>query len=489
MPPTLPCLRRLPLCLLLLVGCAQLDQPESRVILLPPVISRGASQEPTHLPEKARPGPELGFSDTLPSKALPINLDTVLRLAQDQNGQIAIGREKLNEAFAGLDVAARAWLPDLWVGTTFYRHEGGIQNEDGTLTHSSFGALFAGLELHGRFDVREAVYQKIDAERKIWQQRGELSKLTSEALLDASSTYVDLLAARAGEAIALKLEGYLQELLKEAERIAKVDPGLEVEVFRVKSEISAQKQILRKLREGARSASAKLLYLLGLDPNAELVVMDRQLVAFYLVDASVPAAALVDQALTSGPGVRELEGLLNLIHSSQERARGLGQYLPVFDVRVGQGGFGAGPGDALTWDNRLDVVLQARWNVTNLLTARDRQRVASAKIQQAHLSYNDLRAKLTLGVQEAYEAINSNREQMDLGERQVREATAAYDKSKLRLEKKIKGYSPSEVLLAIRSLAGAQLGYLSAIREHDKAQLRLLVLTGMVGDSERRHCR
>ena len=78
-------------------------------------------------------------------------------------------------------------------GTAYYRwHEGGIQDFDGQFIHSSYGSLFAGLEMRGKLDLRETAYQRIDAERKVWQQKGELSKLTSETLLDAAGTYVDL---------------------------------------------------------------------------------------------------------------------------------------------------------------------------------------------------------------------------------------------------------------------------------------------------------
>src|SRR5206468_11640310 len=123
-------------------------------------------------------------------RPLPISLDTVLRLAEEQNGQIALARERVREATA--EKHLKQWLPDLYVGTAYYRHEGGIQNEDGTLTRSSFGAMFGGMEVRGRFDLREAVFQRVDAERKVWQQKGELSKLSSENLLDAANTYVDL---------------------------------------------------------------------------------------------------------------------------------------------------------------------------------------------------------------------------------------------------------------------------------------------------------
>ena len=122
--------------------------------------------------QEAAPLARLGFSSSDPNKVVPISLDTVLRLAESQNGQTAVARHKLEEAFADQDLAAKAWLPDFWVGASWYRHEGGISNEDGTITRSSFSALFTGMELGGRFDLREATYKKVEAERQVWQQCG-----------------------------------------------------------------------------------------------------------------------------------------------------------------------------------------------------------------------------------------------------------------------------------------------------------------------------
>src|SRR5437868_6711514 len=121
-------------------------------------------------------------------KVLPVDLDTVLRLAEEQNVQVALAREKLNESHAEKDLADLSWLPNIHAGLAFYRHEGGIQNEDGTLQRSSTGALFPALDIAARFDPRETAYQRINAERKLWQQKGELSRVTSETLPQAAET-------------------------------------------------------------------------------------------------------------------------------------------------------------------------------------------------------------------------------------------------------------------------------------------------------------
>src|SRR5262249_55065756 len=160
---------------------------------------------------------------------------------------------------------------------------------------------------------------------------GELAKLTSENLLDAANTYVDLLAARTAEAIGKELESKYRELLKEAEKRAKAAEWQE-EDYRVQTEIKGQQQVNRKLRGQARSAAAKLNYLLGLDPDTDLVVFDPKLTAFDLVDMAVPPQVLVDQALSSGPGIREVEGLLAVIEEARQKASGAGRFLPTMEI-------------------------------------------------------------------------------------------------------------------------------------------------------------
>jgi outer membrane protein TolC len=418
------------------------------------------------------------------AKALPVSLDAVLRLAQDRNGQLAIARARLEEAFAQQDLAGKKWLPELTFGPAYYRHEGGIQEFTGQFIHSSYGSLFAGLELRGKIDLRDAAYHRIDAERKVWQQKGELSKLTSETLLDAAGTYIDFLAAKTSEAVSLESQKKLDDLAGLAQRLAKVDPGLRVEVVRARSEIQGQQLMTRKLREGANKAAAKLNYLLNLDPTSPLAPVDGSLAAFELVDPSLDSQALVAQALGAGPGVREMEGLLALIDDTRAKAAGPGRFIPSVELFMAEGAFGAGPGSQSTWDNRWDLGLHVKWNLTDLVTARQRRRVADAQSEQARLGYDELRAKLALGVREAYESSLSGKEQIHLGQMQIREAEEAYDLSNSRLKENIKGSSPSEVLLAIRGLAGARLFYLQALQDYDKAQLRLFVLTCLFSEKK-----
>ncbi|HZU37034.1 MAG TPA: TolC family protein, partial [Gemmataceae bacterium] len=287
--------------------------------------------------------PEPSESDPA-SRVVPIQFDTVFRLAEEQNAQIALAREKLHESQTELQLAAKGWLPNIYAGLGYYRHEGGIQNEDGTLTHSSSGALFPGLNIQTEFDLREAVFQRVNAERKLWQQRGELRKVTNETLLEAATTYIDLLTARRSAALVRELEPLQDDLLRRAEKqLTPTDQRARVLVESIQAEISGRKQALARLRQQGDAAAAKLAYLLGLPPDARLVPTESTLTPLELVDVSRPVEELVARVLTNGPGLRELEGLLAVIQCGIDQASGPRGYLPTVCVNMAEGAFGAGP--------------------------------------------------------------------------------------------------------------------------------------------------
>jgi outer membrane protein TolC len=452
---------------------------------LPPVVVPPVAVPPLAVPQTPGETIELPKEVVVPQpaavdddKKVPIKLDSVLRLAQDQNGLVRLARERLFEAQVEQELAAKRWLPEISMGAGWWRHEGGIQDFDGNLIRSSYGGVNPGMELRGKIDLRDIVFARLDAARKVSQQQGELSKFTADQLLDAATTYIDLLASHAAERIAVEAEAKLQRLLEQAKSLEKVDPGVRVEVARVESELGAQRVLTRRLHEGVRGASAKLVYLLGLNPASELLILDKNLVALGLVPVQASPEALIETALRHGPGVQETEAILGLLEDMRAKGESPLHFLPAIEMHMGDWAYGAGPGSRTNWDNRWDLGLQARWNLTDLLNGRQRKRLADTRMQQAYLGYEDLRGKLTLGVKEAHEAARSNADQIGLAAAQIKHAEESYNLSDLRLRENIKGRSPSEVLLAVRALMGARLTYLHAVRDYDKAQLRLFVLTG-----------
>src|SRR5262249_54526836 len=166
------------------------------------------------------------------------------------------------------------------------------------------------------------------AERQLTQQKGELRRITYETLLEAANTYVDLMAARTAEAMAQDANQELKKLLERAQKAAAKVPQAGIEVARITSTLRSRELLISQLQEQAARASAKLVYLLGLDPCATIVVADDYLVPLDLIDPGKPVCDLVNQALTMGPGVQEMERMLALIDEAIRQAHGPSRVIP-----------------------------------------------------------------------------------------------------------------------------------------------------------------
>ena len=321
--------------------------------------------------------------------------------------------------------------------------------------------MFAGMEIDGKLDLHEVAYEKVNAQRKVWQQRGELSRVTSETLLSASSTFIDLLTAKTGEAIAREVEAKLQSLLEHAERVAVVERASQVDVARIRAELEAQRQTISRVRSQGVAAAAKLIYLLGLDPSAELLPIDGKIIAFDLVDATAPVEYLVKKAETSGPGVREMEELLAVIQQGIEQGNGFGKYLPIFEVRMDEGSIRRRSGRR----HELGQPLGPRFagamephgspDVAGPPTRRRRQGRAGAS------GLSRPRREARSRGPRARETILSGRDQIALGERAIEDASRAFDLSdrRLRLNQQSKLLQRSP--LGPPGLGPAQVNYLN----------------------------
>jgi outer membrane protein TolC len=389
---------------------------------------RPAADAPPPPPADAAPAPLPPLLPPAAPKAVTVGLLDVLRLTQAQNTQIALARKRVEEAQIAADQACNH-------GHTGCRAGGCADaDDDGDAADSGGGAGLRGL-VFGHHTAAKCVA----ARARLWQRRGELARTTTETLQDAGSTYIDLLTARRGEAVGKELETYQLDLLRRAEDLQKTDQSATVLVEGIRSELSGRRQALDRLRQQGDAAAAKLVYLLNLPPGTPLLPADASLEPIDLVDVSRPVGELVAQAQANGPGVRELQGLIDTIREGLAQATGLKALLPGVAKQVC---------------------------------------LAENRLEQAQISYQDLQGKLALGVQESYSAILSGREQIREGTEQIRHAVETYRISDLRMKENVANSSMNEVLQAIRGLELAHFGYLSAVRDYDKAEVRLLLLLG-----------
>src|SRR5262245_23198352 len=128
--------------LLILPACAALDNEPSDRRPPPPRLAPAAttrSVSATNGPVRLASGeadPPAKTTPTLPAvpaageqgKPLPINLPTALALTNANPLDIQLAGERLRAADAALDRANVLWLPNLALGTDYFRHDGQIQD-------------------------------------------------------------------------------------------------------------------------------------------------------------------------------------------------------------------------------------------------------------------------------------------------------------------------------------------------------------------------
>ena len=423
-------------------------------------------------------GPDVPPAKVEANEVLPIDLETVLRLAEEQNAQIGVARHKVGASMLSGQSGVAAWLPKVTAGMAYYRHEGGIQNPDGTFVQSSTGAFYPGLDISGLISAKDIVYQRVNAERQHWQGKADLSKVTNEVLLEATATYIDLLTAHRAEAIASELLNFSLPMLKRAQDLKKTDPSASVIYESVQVEVMARRQELSKLRQQGDGAAAKLGYLLGLPPCVKLMPVEAGPAPIDVVDVAPCTEDLVGMAMANGPGMKEIQGLLAVIQAGMAELEGPINFLPALQMRrlrgplLGRAGLRADRGQSLR--RRPAGALEHHRAALH----RQKKALARNQIMQVELAKQDLEAKLTSGVEEARSAILAGREQLSMGREQLQHASEAYRLAELAVKVNAPGATVTAVMQAIRALEQSHLSYLAALSAHNKAEIRLLLFLG-----------
>ena len=107
-----------------------------------------AHSDPARLPIVVPvPAPTRPRADPLPApdlRPLAINLPTALQLANANAIDVAAAAERVRIAAAQLEQARVLWLPTVTLGGDYNRHDGRIQNADGSVIDASRGSLMFG---------------------------------------------------------------------------------------------------------------------------------------------------------------------------------------------------------------------------------------------------------------------------------------------------------------------------------------------------------
>jgi outer membrane protein TolC len=464
-----------------------------------PASAQEAAPVPRALQVSDQP-PPVPFTPPAPAagdRPLPINLPTALQLSNVRPIDIALASERIQVAVAQLERAEVLWLPTLYLGGDYFRHDGQIQDVGGSVFGTSKSSILLGAGPSLVFSISDAILAPL-AERQVVQAReAALQTARNDSLLAVAEAYFNVQQARGELAGAVDAARRAEEVVRRTQQLAAGGEGIlaEVDVVRARAEFARRDQDLDTAREHWRVASADLVRVLRLEPTALVTPLEPPHLRVTLVAPDRPVDDLIALALTNRPELAAQQALVQatLVRLRQERLRPLvpsvllrGASTPVVGTLAG-GYFGGGRNDELDhFGARSDFDLQVLWELQNLgfgnkalveaRRAENRLSVlelfrlqdqVAAEVAQAFAQVQSAASRLGKaenGLKDAVESANQNFK----GLGQTRTATGAAG-----TRVPILIIRPQEVVAAVQALSLAYGDYYRAVADYNRAQFRL----------------
>jgi outer membrane protein TolC len=409
-----------------------------------------------------------------PAATAPFNIDlpTALRLAQADNIDVQLARERINEARANHASAVEKFLPWVTVGASYRRHEGRTQAVDGTLLDVDKQSASIGPTVTAQIDLGDAWFSTLAARQTITAADAALHAQQQQATFKAASGYFELLKAKAlvdASRDALTTSQTYEQQLQAGFNAGVIFKG---DWLRVQTQTQRYQSAVLQAQQQQRLASAQLAETLHLDPTVELAPQDSDLLPIALMHAESTQAALVQQALE---GRAELQQNQAQVQAARAENKGAlyGPLIPSLGVQAFVGQFGGGPDRASgNFAGSRDYYLGLNWRFgPGGLFDFGRGRASRSKVHSAELSLEKATDTVKREVVEAQARVAVSTQLLSASSNSLAAATET-----LRLTRDRKQLGVGLVLEDIQAqqeLLRARVDYLNAITDHNKAQYQL----------------
>ncbi len=202
--------------------------------------------------ENPQPPPIQPAQPAESDQALPINLATALYLSNARPLIIAFAQASVEEAAARLQNAQVLWLPNLNVGTDYYRHDGTDQSTDGTMILDDKSAFAAGGGATLNFAVTDAIFRPLADRQELAARESDLQTARNDALLAVALAYFDVQQARGTLAGTLDAVAKAEVLARKTAGLAK---GLVAEI-----EVDRARALVARLAAASRRVAGRLAH-------------------------------------------------------------------------------------------------------------------------------------------------------------------------------------------------------------------------------------
>lgn len=430
-------------------------------------------------------------------KLLPINLPAALKLANARPLDVALASERIQVALAQLERAKVLWLPTIYLGADYYRHDGQLQDVAGNIFGTSKSSVLIGAGPSAVFAVTDAIFEPLVARQVLRARRADWEAAQNDTARAVAEAYFDVQQARGELAGADDAAKRTEDLVRRTSQLAKgfVAP---VDLVRAKAELAERRQAAMQARQRWQTASAELARILRLEPTALVEPLEPPHLQVTLVPLDQPVDALIPIALTRRP---ELASQQALVQASLQRlkAERLRPLIPSLLLRgastnpagtLAGGAFGGGiDGRIGDFAARGDFDVQVLWELQNLgLGNWAKVKEKRAENQAAIVELFRTQDRIAAEVARAYAEAKSAQERIRFAAGGVQDAVDSVNKHFAGFEQPQKVGNiltlvirPQEVVAAIQTLARAYNNYYGAVADYDRAQFRLYRALGQPG--------
>lgn len=416
---------------------------------------------------------------------MPINLQTVLELGGANNLTIKEFQQRQELATANLSKAKEWWLPNVYAGVQTQELWGAAMNADGRFfLDVNRQNLWGGLGLDANWNFAEGIYKtkaaKLNVQATFYETQAERNK----ALLESIYAYYELTTAQ------LKLVAY-KKMVAQSDTITQqiaiqVDAGLryQSELLLSKSNQSHLKIEMLNAQSEYNLKSARLVRLLNLDSKAKLVSIDSVMLP---LDFQQELLLVNDTTYKSRPEIKSIDFTIRSLQIERKTTTA-GLFIPA--LSIGTYGFYFGringavspmfpaqyPETKQLYPTRM-LNASLMWNIPlgRLVYGGDVKKYNTAiKIQE--IKSEQMHAQINEEIANANEQLLTRKEQIQIAKEGFEEASEALIQSVER--QKLGTAKPFEVFQAQQFFLQAQVDYLKAISNYNKAQFSLKVAKG-----------
>lgn len=414
-----------------------------------------------------------------------LSLGNVLSLAENQNPNVALARERINEAYARADRADTLWLPSIRAGLNYNHHEGQIQDVAGNVFNTNRSAFYGGLGANGvgaaspsvpgvvaQFHLTDAIFQPKIAEHQAAARQFGASAVRNDILRDTAVAYLELLRAEQSFVISIEAVSNTRKLASVTHQFATTGQGLQSDDERLQVELALRQEQLAKRREAVMVASARLAQILHADPATPIQSGEPHVIPLEILQLEGTAASYVATGLQRRPELAEQKHLVCEAVERLQREK-YAPLVPSVLLGLSYGGFGGGIGSSIVNSgDRWDADAVAYWEVRNLGFGEKAARAETASLaRQAQHREVALLDRIAREVTEAHAQVIQRQERLELARQSIAAAEKSYALNLQRIEN-AQGL-PIEVLQSITALATAREAYLNAVVDYNIAQFEL----------------